>query len=111
MDDVFGRIPVPEFMIHNTSIAFYSTWTVLIVESFLPFGLWIRPLRKLALFLAFGLHIAIESTMHLFLFEWIMMAGLLAFIMPPPSDKPKAIASQSHQTPTINSQHLRQQQD
>ncbi len=82
MDDVFGRFWVPEFVFTTYWIVQTCTWAVLVGETILPFGLWIRPLRKPMILLGILLHLAIEYSMHLFLFEWIMLAGLLTFVRP-----------------------------
>lgn len=80
--DLFGRFPLPAFVTENELIIRLSTWSVVLVEAAIPFLLWFRPTRKLGLLLGFGLHLAIEYAMHLFLFQWIMMVGLLSFVDP-----------------------------
>lgn len=82
MDDVFGRFWMPAFVFENPWIYKSATWGVLGLETALPFMLWYRPTRWIAIILAACLHLAIEYSMHLFLFEWIMLVGLLSFIRP-----------------------------
>ena len=82
MEDLFGRFWLPETWFETAWMVKTGTWGVLGLETLLPFMLWFRPTRRLALGLAFGLHLGIEYAMHLFLFEWIMMVGLLSFIKP-----------------------------
>ncbi len=79
-DDVFGRFGVPDAIFETPWIVKLCTWTVLAVEIFIPFGLWIPRLRWMALVLALGLHLSIEYSMNLFLFQWLMMAGLISFL-------------------------------
>jgi Vitamin K-dependent gamma-carboxylase len=79
-DDVFGRFYLPDWLFETVWLVKLCTWTVLAVEVFLPFGLWIPRLRPFALGLAVGLHLAIEYSMNLFLFQWLMLAGLVAFV-------------------------------
>ena len=79
-DDVFGRFWLPDSLFETVWIVKLCTWSVLALECFLPFGLWLPRLRPVALVLAFGLHIAIEYSMNLFLFQWLMMAGLVSFV-------------------------------
>lgn len=79
MEDLFGRGYVPSFLLETEWILRLSTWCVLIAEFTLPFALWIPRTRKLAIVVALMLHLAIEYTMNLFLFEWFMLLGLLAF--------------------------------
>lgn len=79
MEDVFGRWWLPESIFVTDWLLRLSTWSVLAVETLLPVLLWIPGLRRIGLALAIGLHLAIEYSMHLFLFEWIMIAGLISF--------------------------------
>jgi hypothetical protein len=79
MTDDFGRI-VPGSFFDIPGVSAAATWGTLFVELALPIALWIRPLRKAAILAGFGLHLGIELTMNLFLFQWIMMLGLVSFI-------------------------------
>lgn len=79
-DDVFGRFWLPDALFESPGIVKLCTWTVLAVEIFIPFGLWIPRLRPVALMMAIALHLAIEYSMNLFLFEWLMIAGLISFV-------------------------------
>jgi len=78
MNDNYGRlIPSEWFDSHWTSqIGSYGT---LLIEAFLPIGLWIPRLRWIAIMLGLSLHLGIELSMNLFLFEWVMILGLLSF--------------------------------
>lgn len=82
MQDVFGRFWLPDFLFETPWILATMTWSVLVVETTIPVALWIRSLRPYAVAMAIGLHLGIEYSMHLFLFEWIMMVGLVAFMKP-----------------------------
>lgn len=79
-DDVFGRFWLPDALFETLWVVKLCTWTVLAVEIFIPFGLWVPRLRPVALFFAIALHLAIEYSMNLFLFQWLMLAGLIAFV-------------------------------
>jgi hypothetical protein len=57
-----------------------ATWGTLVVETLIPLGVWFRPLRKWALLLGFAFHLGIEWSMHLFLFQWVMLLGLMSFV-------------------------------
>ena len=59
-----------------------ATWSALAIEAALPILLWFRPTRRPAIVAGIGLHLAIEASMNLFLFEWIMILGLLSFVRP-----------------------------
>ncbi len=80
MTDTFGRFWLPDMLFDTPWIVRLSTWSVLVVEIALPVLLWIGPTRRLAVVLGIGMHLAIEYSMNLFLFEWIMIVGLLTFL-------------------------------
>ncbi len=82
MDDVFGRFWLPDMLFESPWTLKPITWIVLAAEVALPFALWVPRLRLVAIASAFALHLAIEYAMNIFLFEWLMMAGLLAFLKP-----------------------------
>lgn len=82
MDDYFGRSGLPESTFEIPWLIRLATWTALGIELALPFALWFRPTRRAAIVAGFGLHLSIELTMNLFLFQWIMMVGLLSFVKP-----------------------------
>ncbi|MFO1062646.1 MAG: HTTM domain-containing protein [Pirellulales bacterium] len=79
MTDHYGRMGLPAFIVENVLLMKMLTWSVLVIEGFLPIGLWFRSTRRIALLLGIALHLGIEWTMHLFLFEWVMILGLLSF--------------------------------
>lgn len=80
LDDIFGRGPVPDMLFNDLTALKVMTWAVLATEVLLPIGLWVRETRGIAIVAAIGLHLSIEWMMHLFLFEWIMIAALLSFV-------------------------------
>jgi hypothetical protein len=41
--------------------------------------LWIPKIRWLAISLAALMHLGIEASMNLFLFQWVMLLGLVSF--------------------------------
>ncbi len=79
MHDVFGRFYLPGWIWQSGWLMKLATWSVLVGEMVLPIALWLRPTRKLAVALGLVLHLAIEYSMNLFLFEWVMIVGLLTF--------------------------------
>lgn len=83
MEDLFGRGPLPMWLMQEELAIRLSTWAVLAVESLLPVALWFRPTRTLAVAAGIALHLSLEYAMHLHLFQWIMMASLLAFLPKP----------------------------
>ncbi|MDX1927165.1 MAG: HTTM domain-containing protein [Pirellulaceae bacterium] len=82
MTDMFGRGWLPAWMFESEWFVHQATWGVLVCEMVLPIALWLRPTRRIAIGLGIALHLAIEYSMNLFLFEWIMIVGLMAFLTP-----------------------------
>lgn len=82
LEDAFGRFPVPGFLFQSLTAINVMTWSVLVVECFVPIGLWFKETRRVALLLALGFHLATDYAMNLFLFHPIMLVGLLAFVEP-----------------------------
>jgi hypothetical protein len=81
MTDNYGRF-IPSSLFDIYAVSAIATWGTLFIEAALPIALWIRPLRKWAIIAGFALHLGIEISMNLFLFQWIMMLGLLSFVIP-----------------------------
>lgn len=95
MTDYFGRLPVPLALSDSLWFIHVMTWSVLVVETILPFALWWRPTRVLAIVVAIALHLGIEASMNLFLFEWIMIVGVLSFL---PASRMKATTDAASNT-------------
>lgn len=79
MTDNFGRW-IPSAWLDFPGASPLATYGTLLIESFLPIGLWIPRLRPIALCLGVLLHLGIESSMNLFLFQWVMLLGLISFL-------------------------------
>lgn len=79
MEDNYGRLIPAEFF-DLPWCSPLATWGTLLIEFSLPFALWIRPIRNYAVLAGVALHLGIEVSMNLFLFQWIMILGLLAFV-------------------------------
>lgn len=82
LDDLFGHFPIPTALLESLPALRLMTWSVLAIEVSLPLLLWIPRTRRLGILLGVALHLGIEYSMSLFLFEWIMILGLLAFARP-----------------------------
>ncbi|MFO0922797.1 MAG: HTTM domain-containing protein [Pirellulales bacterium] len=80
MTDVYGRPWLPDATFGSLWVAMFFTYAALLLEIALPIALWIPKTRKWAVAAGILLHLAIELTMNLFLFEWVMMLGLLTFL-------------------------------
>lgn len=79
VSDFIGRVPIPAALLASPWFIPFCTYTALGVETLLPVALWFRSTRRWALVAGIGLHLAIEIHMHLFVFQWAMILGLLAF--------------------------------
>ena len=80
LDDLFGRFPVPDFLLNANGLGMYMTWAVLIFELALPFALWKKNHRIYAITAGIIFHLSIDYAMNLFLFQWLMILGLISFI-------------------------------
>jgi hypothetical protein len=90
MNDHFGRWPGLTAWFDALWLVQLQTWSVVAIELLLPLALWIPRTRRLAIALGIALHLVIEVSMNLFLFEWIMIVGLLAFVrLPKPQSRQK----------------------
>jgi hypothetical protein len=83
MNDHFGRWPGMVRWFDQLWLVQLQTWGVLTIEMLLPLALWLKPTRTMAIVVGIALHLGIEASMHLFLFQWIMIVGLLAFVRLP----------------------------
>ncbi|HET7500907.1 MAG TPA: HTTM domain-containing protein [Kofleriaceae bacterium] len=79
LHDTFGKLPVPAFVFETLWLTRLLTWSVLALEWGLPIALWPGRTRRAALAVALVFHLAVESSMNLFLFHWLMILGLLSF--------------------------------
>ena len=80
LDDLFGRFPIPLSLFESLAAIKVMTWTVLVVELALPVLLWIPRTKLYAVATALLLHLLLDYSMNLFLFQWIMIVGLLSFV-------------------------------
>ena len=67
-------------MFESMVVITLMTWSVLAVEMAVPLALWFKKTRRTALVVAFAFHLTTDYVMNLFLFQWIMMVGLLSFV-------------------------------
>ncbi len=80
LDDSFGKLPTPDVLYDKLWLVKLMTWGVLAAEWLLPVLLWIKRSRKAAVVVAIVFHLAIDWSMNLFLFHWLMILGLLSFL-------------------------------
>jgi hypothetical protein len=74
------RFPVP--FVHSLLLIKLATWLTLLIEFSMAVLVWFKELRYPVLLAALCLHLGIEYSMNIPLFEWIMIAGLVTFIYP-----------------------------
>jgi Vitamin K-dependent gamma-carboxylase len=76
----FQRFPVPT--VENGLLLRISTWSALLVEFAVGVLVWVRKIRYWILLLGVCLHLSIEYSMNIPLFQWIMMSSYVTFIDP-----------------------------
>ena len=77
----FRKLPVP-VVFDNLFACQLLTWATLAIEFSLFTIIWIKPLRYLVLCLALVFHLAIDWSMNIPQFEWLMILSLLLFVDP-----------------------------
>ena len=76
----FQRFPTP--VLENGVLLRLATWSALTIEFALGVLVWFRKLRYWVLFSGVCLHLSIEYSMNIPLFQWIIMASYVTFIDP-----------------------------
>ena len=80
LDDSFGKFPIPAYPLEHMWLVKLMSWGVLAIEWGLPLFLWMKRSRRAALVVAIAFHLAIDYTMNLFLFHWIMILGFVSYL-------------------------------
>ena len=93
VDDSFGRLINLNFSSEYFWIYQAITWTVLIIEILLIPGLWIPSLKRIAVCTGVLLHLSLELSMNLFVFEWLMIIILLTFLFKVESATPTSLST------------------
>jgi hypothetical protein len=78
--DEFHHFPVP--LIHNMFLLKALAWTTLLIEFSLGVMVWFRELRYPVLLAGVCMHLGIEYSMNIPLFEWIAISTYVTFIDP-----------------------------
>ena len=78
LDEFYPHFPVPQFLTNSLPLLRALTWFSLTVELLAPLLIWFKASRRTALLAIVVLHLSIEYTMKLGLFEWIMLVGWLS---------------------------------
>ena len=82
LDDFFGKHWVPQFFFHSNAWDKFICWSVIIIEIAIPIFVWFEPTRRLGIVLGLLLHLSLQYGMFIFLFQWLMITGLLTFSTP-----------------------------
>lgn len=77
----FQRFPIPDFLMTPT-MSQVMTYHTLILELGFPFLVWIPQLRIPVLILGLSLHIGLEWTLNVQMFQWTITAFYLLFLTP-----------------------------
>ena len=80
--ETMERFYTPAWLETNFVVGNITTWSALALEGALPFLLWNRKTRPYAIGAAVIFHIAIDWSLYIGLFSWIMILGLTAFLGP-----------------------------
>lgn len=75
----FYRLPAPDLFTENLMMLKLMTWGVIVFELAAPILIWFKETRIPTLILLICFHLAIELTMNLLMFHWIMITGWLCF--------------------------------
>ncbi len=79
-DDII-RFPLP-FFLDDLNMIKILTWGTLLVELALCTLIWWRPARYYVMLVGLALHLGIEYTMNLPMFEWLFISTYLLFVYP-----------------------------
>lgn len=80
LQGLWGNGPIPRAFMGSPGLLSGATLLTLGVELVLPLVIWVPSLRRAALLVAFGFHLALAYAMNLFLFPWIMILGWCSFV-------------------------------
>jgi hypothetical protein len=78
LDDFALHGPIPNVFRTSLVVSQLSTWGSLLVELGGPLLIWFQETRRAALFAIVLLHLAIEYTMSIYMFEWIVLLGWMS---------------------------------
>jgi hypothetical protein len=83
--DFFGGPYVPEFIFHRYGPLKLATWSSLLLECSCIFLVWSsnRTIKYFTVFSMISLHIGIDLTMNMHVFEWLSIIGWCMFFIEP----------------------------
>ena len=91
--DEFRRFPVPAWCA-TLWFSRFATWSSLAAEAAMATLVWIRPLRRYVLCAGIALHLGLEYTMNIPVFQWVVLASYCLFL-DDTTWRPKRTAAQS----------------
>lgn len=80
LDDLWGGRPLGHRLLSHPALLQAASVGTILFELWFPVLVWVRRLRRPMLALAALFHLSLQLTMHLGLFSWVMLAGLLSFV-------------------------------
>lgn len=83
LDDLYGKYFNPPVLYNYLVSLKMMTWLTLMVESLAPITIWFSRSRMPTLIVLVVFHVAIDLSMNLNLFHWIMILGWLSFLIRP----------------------------
>jgi hypothetical protein len=96
--DEFVKFQMP--LLNNLLFIKFLTWSTLAVELALGTLVWVKELRYWVLLAGIGLHIGIDLTMNIPLFEWMMIVGMI--VMVPSNDLQNIFSKSTEQSLSLN---------
>jgi len=75
----FQRFPVPDFM-RTPFMSKVLTWSTLAIEGGFPLLVWFRDTRLIVILLMVLMHLGIEFSMNIQLFEWTLISAMALFL-------------------------------
>jgi hypothetical protein len=79
--DQFHRFPVP-LWVQSAALVKVGTWLTLVIELSLGVLVWFKELRHFVLLVGVVFHLAIEYSLNIPLFEWILISTYVLFLSP-----------------------------
>ena len=77
--DEFKRFPLPAWLLRPTMLKLES-WSVLILEFSLGVLIWLKDLRYALLALGLLLHLCLEYSLNIPLFQWDILSAYILFV-------------------------------
>jgi len=82
-EEGFGRFWNPDFIFNRMGPIKLLTWSTLALECICMFTIWPKATRKFTFFSIVGLHLGIELTMIMHIFQYISVLGWCSFFVQP----------------------------